>query len=366
MEHVHPLLALGTFALAVTACDSQFSPSYTGDSLLTIVGRVEITDERESLTVPALAFGIPEDGSILIQDVAVQGRFPSDFRLDVYQPPPKGSYINVTHQNSGEPRLAVAYITAVEADHPDVIRVATEASTEAFGCEVDECDKPCGGKGCLRERTTYCIPGQPDVECYVEESYCPTFRSDDAECTLVPVGHGDPTLKENPYDRFAGFSQNYMVVFLEEPAKAGTVTAAVLGAKKNVPAGYGLYELRAPTEAEMAEAEACIAEAEVRGAAGFNREWGTNLSTLNFDAYCGPQDMNAADTGFRAPFCGAAIDELDTLDEASDARERYIERAMLELGCQMRGAIPKRVEHPARESITVVVGADVQLASWPL
>jgi hypothetical protein len=157
-----------------------------------------------------------------------------------------------------------------------------------------------------------------------------------------------------------------MVVFLEEPAKAGTVTAAVLGSKKDVPAGYGLYELRAPTEAETAAAEACIAQAEVRGAPEFNREWGTNLTTLNFDAYCGPQDMNAPDLGFRAPFCGAASDELDKLDEASAARDRYIERAMLELGCQMRGAIAKRVEHPAGESITVVVGADVQLASWPI
>jgi hypothetical protein len=110
------------FALA-TGCDAQVSPRFTGEALLTITGSVQIQQpDHGDLVVPALAFWIPSKGEVRIQDVEVQGEFPSDFRLDVYEPPPTEAYFEATRQGSGEPRMAAGYITAVAADHPSTIQ----------------------------------------------------------------------------------------------------------------------------------------------------------------------------------------------------------------------------------------------------
>lgn len=409
MGHASARLLSAAFALlALAGCDSQFSPAYTGESLLTITGSVEIAQERrEDLIIPALAFSTPEQGTVTIREVDVRGEFPSNFRLDVYQPPPRSTYFNATYQKSGEPRMAAGYVTAVSPDHEDTIRTATAQTTYAYGCEPAECGKPCGGKGCLYQRNEYCVEDDPTEPCYVENTYCPTFESPIEECTIEAVGDGDPSLKESPWRDFAGFSQNYVVVFLEKPARAGSVTAAILGSKKAVPPGYGLYSIRELTDAERQVRDACVAEAEVRAAPGFNAEFGTDLETLTFESACAPTSAGPAPSApppsgsapsapppgaapatpqssgatppvpggalpagegpveFAAPFCGGPIDEQDKVDAALDARERYVERAKLELGCQMRETVVTRVKRPARESISVIIGPEVQPALWP-
>jgi hypothetical protein len=366
----HAAVRLGLAALSLLtlpACDSQFSPLYSGESLLTITGNVAIADERrDAFIVPALAFSAAKTGEVTIREVDVQGKFPSDFRLDVYQPPPPGAFFNATFQRSGEPLIAAGYVTAVTPDHPDTIRSATFRSSTHFACEP-ECDKPCGGKGCLFEREEYCVTDEPDEPCYVEDTYCPTPNSPIEECTVEPVGDGDPSLKESPWRDFAGFSQNYIVLFLKSPAPAGSMTAAILGSAKQVPAGYGLYSIRGPTTAESVESARCYAEAEVRGAPDFNAEYGTELPSLNFAAGCGTAgpDGEITPPEFDAPFCSATPDTEAEVMAIVDARVRYIERAQAELGCQMREVILRRIEHPAKESVSVVIGPADPPALWP-
>ncbi|HKU44316.1 MAG TPA: hypothetical protein VJR89_39425 [Polyangiales bacterium] len=363
MRQLTSLFGLGTLALA--ACDPQLSPRYTGESLLTITGRVEISEQRsDSLVVPALGFVVPEKADILIRDVEVQGQFPSDFRLDVYEPPPRDAYFDLTYQKSGEPQLAVAYITAVPNDHPDQINTAT--SVNAYPqCSSASCSEGCGANGCRVLRTEYC---NSDLECYAEDTYCPTVDAPLEQCNTVAVS-GDPKLKGSPLQAFAGFSQNYAVLFLETPARAGSVTAAVLGSDRGVPAGYGLYSFRALTDAESAVANSCTERAEVLAAQGFNQEYGTALTSLSFDATCGPSAIAKFGDELEdlpAPFCGSENEEgEDELDAALDARDRYIERAKFELGCALRNYAVERVADPANESVSVLIGPDSSPAFFP-
>lgn len=401
--------------LTAAGCDSQFSPAYTGESLLTITGSVELAQERrKELIIPALAFSTPDEGKVTIREVDVRGEFPSNFRLDVYQPPPRSTYFNPTHQLSGEPRIAAGYVTAVTPDHEDVLRSATFESVSSYACPLEGCDEPCGGEGCLVQSFEYCVLAHPELPCFVEEFRCPTFNSPNEECTLEAVS-GDPMLKESPWRDFAGFSQNYIVVYLERPAAAGSVTAAILGSRgKRAPAGYGLYSMRELTQAESAARDACVDEAEVLAAAGFNEELGTDLTTLDFEIACAPNMMSApgpmgpcsgsmpppetiprargpipgepsdptppppipegvpcpdappaADPATDADvpaFCSGTEAEIDA---AMEARERHLERAMLELGCHMRNVVLTRVRRPSRESISVIIGPEVQPALWP-
>ncbi len=355
--------ALGIFALTLaTACDSQVSPFFTGESLLTIVGSVEIARSDRDSIIPALAFGIPEAGEVRIQEVAVQGRFPSDFRIDVYEPPPADAYFNATHQLSGEPRVAAGYLTAVPPDHPDTIQSATHQISTQYSCTVETCDQPCGGKGCLVSMDEYCVDSDPSIPCYVEAMYCPTFNSSPHECTFEPIGDGDPELKESPWRSFGGFSQNYMVLFLEERARKGSVIATLLGSPSGVPAGYGLYRLREPSDSWQADRDACTAEAMVHGVSAFNEEFGTELTTLDFDVLCGPQAAGAEPGAFAAPFCGGPSDAQDEVDAAFAGLERHLERAKLELKCLIHESVVERVDHPERESVSVTIGPQLQPA----
>lgn len=375
MRYLPSLLALGTLA---AGCDAQFSPDYTGESLLTIVGSVEIANGPKGKLVPALAYMNQSRGEVSIQEVAVRGQFPSDFRLDVFEPPPEDAFTNLTHQKSGEPRMAMSFISAVQEEHEDTLRQATSTTFTHFSCEADTCDQPCGGKGCLVGRFDYCVDEDPDVPCYSEEMYCPTFDSNQEDCELIPVSEGDRALKDSPWDSFAGFSQNYLVLFLRERAAPGSVTAAMLGGENGVPRGYGLYALHAPSAEERAAKEECTARAEVHAARAWNEEFEANLATLNFESVCfptgaapmagpplpgmasAPGDLGAEPTDFAAPFCGSNIDAQDQLDAALEARERHIEAAQLELGCAILDFKLERVKNPARESVSVVIGPEVQ------
>lgn len=373
MRQLPPLLGLSVLLLGAAAgCDPQLSSRYTGESLLTIVGSVEISNDRTHgrRLVPALASLNESLGSVSIQEVSVRGQFPSDFRIDVFEPPPDEAFMNWTHQKSGEPPVAMSFITAVSDDHPDTIRFGTEGSTTVFSCTQETCDQPCGGKGCLVSRDEFCVSEDPSVPCYTEEMYCPTFNSPREQCSIEPIG-GNPALKDSPWDMFAGFSQNYLVLFLRERAPAGSVTAAMLGAADGVPRGYGLYAVRPPSEADVAANEACTAQAEVRAASAWNEEYDANLTTLNFETVCAPTSRGAPSlpgtpstppppTEFAAPFCGGNIDEQDKLDDALEARERLIEAAKLQLGCSILDFALERVKNPANEPVSVIIGPEVQ------
>jgi hypothetical protein len=355
MRHLPIVLAL---ALVAAGCDAQFSPDYTGESLLTIVGSVEISDNHtKGRLVPALAFLNESQGEVSIQEVAVHGRFPSDFRLDVFEPPPDEAFVNLTHQKSGEPNVAFGYVTAVSSEHAESVRYGTHQTVTSYGCEETLCNQPCGGKGCLVQRSETCVDADPSLPCYTEETYCETYETPLEECRVEALG-GDPALNQSPWETFAGFSQNYVVVYLRERATASSVTSSILGSMDGVPAGYGLYALRAPSEAEVAANQECTARAEVRAATAWNDEFDANLATLSFDICT--TSAKGEITEFAAPFCGGPSDQEHLIDEAFEARSRLIEAAKLELGCPIFDLKLERVKDPASESVSVVIGREVQ------
>jgi hypothetical protein len=125
-----------------------------------------------------------------------------------------------------------------------------------------------------------------------------------------------------------------------------------------VPAGYGLYALRTPTEADFTANQACTSRAEVRAAEGWNAEFNADLASLSFDI-CAPSAKGEI-TEFPAPFCGGPADQEHLIDEAIEARARFVEAAKLELGCPIFDVKLERVEDPASESVSVVIGREVQ------
>jgi hypothetical protein len=335
-------------AVMLAACDEQVTPEYVGESLLTIVGSVEIADDRtEGRLIPALAFTNDHAGQVMIQEVSVRGEFPSDFRLDVFEPPPSDAFFHATHRTQGEPRIATGYVTAVTVTHPATISFSTEYNVTSFGCDPAGCDQPCPTKGCRVERDEWCVTGDASVPCYAEDLYCPTFRQTN-ECVAEPTGVGDPALKGDPWSEFAGFSQNYLVVDLEDRALPGSLTAQLLGAPNGVVAGYGLYTARGMSDDELATADDCTARAEAAAAIPYNADHGTVLPTLGFEV-CGIMPA--------LPFCAGTPEGLDA---AAEDVAGYVEVAKHELGCPLSVLVLARVVDPENQSVSVIIRSDTQ------
>jgi hypothetical protein len=342
-------------AWALTGCDPQFSPEYLGDTLLTVVGSVEISNDRtQGPLSPALAFPAYQQGRVSIMDVSVKGEFPSDFRLDVYERPPSDALFQASHQ-SNEPRIALGYITAVAAEHPDSISFATDVNaTVSLGCLDPDCEKTCESEGieCRLEKQEWCT--QDGSECYTEDLLCPKMDSAREDCRVE--SQGDPALKDEPWTYFAGFSQNYLVAYLEDEAAKGSWTASLLGSPDGLPAGYGLYATRALTEAELEADFECAADADALATSTYNAEHGTDYGSL------GPEACTTCAAGSCEPpalpnFCQGTSEELD---RHADDVARLTEASRLALGCRLSGFVATRVKDPASESVSVRVGPDTQ------
>jgi hypothetical protein len=357
---MHPGFRL-LLSIAVVGCDSQFSPHYQGESLLTVTGSVEITHSyTDGRLIPALAFSNQEYGQVDIVEVTVQGEFPSDFRIDVYQPPPPDTFFEASHQK-GEPRAAVGYITAVSSDHPETIRYATNQFVQAsMGCLNEDCTKTCETEGveCKVLTTEWCR--DDGVTCYREIMFCPTLEAWTPGCRVE--GTGDPAVKTEPWRDFAGFSQNYLVAYFEKAAPAGSWTAAYFGSPSGLPAGYSLFAMHAKTDDEQQADAECVQRAEVLAAEKYNADHGTSFSRFGHGAcmFGAPSAPGAPDTGTPLPslpeFCAGTNEELDVWD---DQLARYNEQSKLELGCATSAFVLMRVVAPKSEPVSVRIGSDV-------
>jgi hypothetical protein len=127
-------MALGLLA----ACgDAQVGPRYRGEPLLKIQGSVTKMDgaSLDRSIVPVIAWwqqrpivapsGVIPDASHdpsrwVLHDVGVQGEFPAEFTLSVYEPPPPGSRFTLAFERDAW--LSYGYIVAVPADHPSETR----------------------------------------------------------------------------------------------------------------------------------------------------------------------------------------------------------------------------------------------------
>ena len=150
--------------LVLASCDSQASPEYVGEALITLRGSVKIEDPPKGALKPALAFFNGETGTVRIVDVVVEGEFPSDFTLRVTEPPPKDAYF----EGPAGIRSALGYVTAVTAGHPDSFRYATQSTGSATCYDTDV-----AGTGLICDTQRWWCSGSGDgQQCYGESERC--------------------------------------------------------------------------------------------------------------------------------------------------------------------------------------------------
>jgi hypothetical protein len=348
-------------SLAIGACDPQASPEFRGLSLLTVHGSVTIAEgHTQGELVPALAFANQDTGEIEIVDVEVQGEFPSDFRLDVFEPPSGGALRRLTDFGPHEPRLALGYITAVTRDHPGSFFYATNESSEIRASGCDGCELECDPvRGCAT--TQQWCSDEAGTHCYSETTICPAPDSPPEQCRIE--ADGDPTLKEPAWRFFSGFSQNYAVAYLADPAADGCGTAAILGADEGLKAGYHLLGVREFSGAAEAEAEACASRADQLGIDRYNRAHDTHYGVEELD-------VGACIT---APVCAGAAPECRQpvmadhpscalSEQAKDALLEALRveglRARVDLDCALSPFSP--ITTPADAAISIRISSDAQ------
>lgn len=359
-------LLISLFALL--GCDAQASPAYLGEALLTISGSVEIDSERDrGKLVPALAFFSEQSSALHIVETEVEGEFPSDFVLRVYTPPP-----DATIEASDErPPAAIGYITAVTEDHPDSIRYARDVSGGGV-CSAND-----GDQVPLCEYYDEWCPSDGG-ECYMERRRCPHSDSPLEDCEILESS-GDPSLRQDPWESFAGLSDYYRIVYLPEAVEDDIRLTAAVGLS-SLSAGYHLFELRPSSAEELAAAEQCHGEAETLATDRYNEAHGTSFGAqMFFGAYVcmdpigdmpvpgadpgsagsgddGPPFMPAS-PGSGLPTCG----EVPTAEARKEANTLLLE-AIVELECPPEGVSVRYVEDPTSEHISVRIGPDVEPA----
>ncbi|MDD9937173.1 MAG: hypothetical protein OXT09_26425 [Myxococcales bacterium] len=362
LAHVRPgdttLLTLLALLPVLGGCDSQVAPGYRGEALLTIAGSVELESERERAPLrPALAFYDSERSIFHIVDVEVEGEFPADFVLRVFDPPPDSAIIETPER----PASALGYITAVTEDHPDTVQFALQGtSTGACGpFDGEDGNPPCETMG------QWCTAD--GAECYVESAICPTPDSSPDDCEIT-FSSGDPSLRRDPWESFAGISDEHRLIYLPEAVSDHPALSAQLGLR-SLGAGYHLFESRSPTAEEQREALDCLADAEERAVERYNEEFDAELDVdrafsgwgcapLSDMAVPEPDSAGHADGGDGPlPDDSSCDDPLENVDH--QALEELLDDTRLELQCASPSVTISLVEEPERERISVRIGLDV-------
>lgn len=338
------------------ACGSQASPEYVGEALLTLQGRVEIVDNQtEGPLRPALAFRTPTPfgGELHFLGVETSGEFPADFTLRVMEPPSQEVIDTVResyeHDDDRRPPFPHAYLTAVTDDLPDVID-AEPSLNSGNNCGPDA---PC------EVRVNWCLNSSYDwwdeEDCYSEFLECPagTLWLDD--CTHVS-SEGNPNVRDYPWKRLAGLSEDLRIIYLESALSADDPVAVAFDLPA-LDAGYHALEVLGPTEQELQDAEQCVIATKEVAIAEYNAEHGTAF-TYEDTVVCG-SDLNtpeSCDGEMRGVI--DAIIYLVALTDDGETREQQIAR---DLGCTVTAQTRRRVlTAEETEHISVRIAPDVR------
>ncbi|HEX6243432.1 MAG TPA: hypothetical protein VFZ61_21110 [Polyangiales bacterium] len=310
-------------ALSVWACDSQATPRYSGEPLLSLSGTVTTSaDITQTDLVPTLAFENSQNDALELVDTQVQGEFPSKFTLRVYAPPPAGAFM----QGPAGLRYAIGYIGAATIHHPSSRRKPAGSATSGR-CDQEACYieyEACGEAN--------------DAPCYRETRTCDLNRKN----CVVTSRSGDLELGTDPWADFAGLSVNYQVLYLEDAVTAASPLAELFAEGAELAAGYHLLEVRAATEAEAEADYACWEEAGADVIDAYNDAHGTSYE----DAFY-VRDSCATD----AKPCDDPAATLERLLEESDA-------LAAERGCGNAEVAYSLVGHPESTSITIEISSD--------
>lgn len=342
-------------------CDAQAGTDYRGQSLLTLLGTVEIPEPRAAgQFVPALMFPDGSSSSTYqLVDVAVEGEFPSEFRIDIYKPPP--NHVLESVPSLHEPPAAVGWITAVPQDHEQSIRFASTRGTSSSvpACTTPDCSS-CEDTASCRSTAQWCAQ---DGECYREERICPRYVSPDGECTILS-SEGDARLKRDPSEVFAGFSQNFVVAYLSGAVGRDSFTAFALGAHEALAAGYHLLAMRRPSDKEMSESFACRDHAAEVAAARTNEARGTDYRPDELgDYFCldagecaeGSDCLPEEDLPPQSRLCELSEEERTEIDHLFI---RELSEVIFDFRCPSSHQILTHVPDPERERISVRLSAD--------
>lgn len=255
----------------LAGCSSRAGTDYKGESLMHLTGKVVLQSDTRSDLVPALAYwpGTPTKDFELV-DVDVTGQFPASFTLDVFEPPPDGALFYAGGDARAfpeDPRIGFAYITAVPPDHAATVPQFLHEGSSS-------CSKVCpnGDPTCAQTSTQSCTQTnswctRDHTSCYEETSDC---APDGTNC-VVTQSTGDPKLK-NVWADFGGLSENYIVIYVDHDAAAGSATAFTFGGRKPMSRGYHLVQVRELSAEENAAAVACAEGADAEALARYNAE----------------------------------------------------------------------------------------------
>ena len=261
--------------LLLPACDPQAGDGYMGEPLLSVRGQATVsTPTGGEAIVPALCFiddttarasagtkslelshlppeieedlrsdqrigpepPWPHDADHLVRIVDIEnvGQFPSDFRVDVYVPPPVEA---LTASVAGEPRTAYGQFCAVKRDHRPSTHVVQ--FNERYRCNGAEN----GASTDCYIRMLWNVAGSDRY--YTERYACPDGVSNYEDCALTSK-QGDATLKlETWAEDVLGVAATPSVIYLESPAAPESQTAWIWGGQQaGLPAGYHLFAAR--------------------------------------------------------------------------------------------------------------------------
>jgi len=326
-----PWMSLALMGM-LAGCDAQTGEQYRGEPLFTMTGSVELalTVEDQEELIPALAFrGLNSD--LYLMDADVEGQFPAEFTLNVYEPPPEAAMQVLGDYHAPQPRLAIGYVTAVTPETPAMFHY----SQNQAGSGSCWPDAETGLRVC-EERTEWCT--NDDSECYVEVKTCHDADNHPDDCTVE--AEGDPTLKRPLEESFAGLSENFLVLWLEEPAAPRTWIAYAVGQRDE-----GLakgYHLLATSEApESDEPDICADQADALAVERTNERFGTSYGLEELSALCD-------------------VEENCPNEEIYAAFRQLGYAAEVELDCPDDDVEITRVEDPANERITVRIGPDLK------
>ena len=229
-----------------------------------------------------------------------------------------------------------------------MLRFGTEAGSAASGCAPTavDCETTLVTAWCTHE----------GEECYVETTVCPRPDAPPSDCTTT--SEGDPMLKQDPWEHFAGLSENYAVIYLAEPAPAHGWTALMLGAGDDgLAAGYHLLELAPGDDAREEEASHCRDQAGDLAAERYNDAHDTAFASYNLEADdCGLNPMPCNDDG---SVCGPTY--LPCPEDAVEEWHRLREQIQAELDCTLTGELViTPVADPASEPVSVRIGPDLR------
>lgn len=252
------------FATVLSACgggagDNEPVEALETGPLLTVHGMVAASQRPVSnQLVPALMFtpyvtnwGFTE----YIVSGEMEGTFPSDFTLNVYDRLPSEALTTLTR---GEPAIAIGGFTAVAPDHPRWLEWSADGSGHAVVCS-------------------------DQGECVVPGRACPDASADSCLGTIAA---------SKPWGDH-GIAGAFMVLYLAEPALAGSVYSQFFAQGEEIPAGYSVIRHESVfdtlSESEQNTYFQCLSRATANALDRFNMDHGTNYADHSMIADGGRQ-----------------------------------------------------------------------------